>query len=92
MSTEIITAEPYRFEIAMKTVGTKTWIRQLREEADLTQEQLAVKLNIAASTLRTWEQGKEPSMTMKQWEILAATLNLSLNDLQLKISGFVSAA
>ncbi|BAY59534.1 hypothetical protein NIES2135_64110 (plasmid) [Leptolyngbya boryana NIES-2135] len=64
---------------------TNTWIKQLREEANLTQEQLAVRLNIASSTLRTWEQGKvQPSMTIEQWEAFSEAVNVPLNELRLQ--------
>lgn len=68
-------------------VANPTWFRQLRREANWTQEQLAVRLGIAVSTLRTWEQGKvEPSMTLEQWEEFAIAVNVPLSELRLRIS------
>ena len=43
-------------------------MKQLREEAKLTQEQLAYELGISSSTLRRWEKGTEPAMTKQQWD------------------------
>ena len=44
-------------------------LRELRESANLTQEQLSVKLGVSTSTLRRWENGDvEPAMTREQWD------------------------
>jgi putative transcriptional regulator len=43
-------------------------LKRLREEAKLTQEQLAYELGISSSTLRRWEKGTEPAMTKHQWD------------------------
>ncbi|BAU15986.1 transcriptional regulator, XRE family (plasmid) [Leptolyngbya sp. NIES-3755] len=68
-------------------VENTTWFKQLRHEANWTQEQLAVRLGIAVSTLRSWERGKvEPSMTLKQWEEFAIAVNVPLNELCVRIS------
>jgi transcriptional regulator with XRE-family HTH domain len=59
-----------------------TWIRRLRVEANLTQEQLSVRLNISTSTLRKWERGDaEPSMTLDQWVIFSEAVRVPLADL-----------
>jgi transcriptional regulator with XRE-family HTH domain len=44
-------------------------LRILRERANLTQEQLGVRLGVAGSTIRRWESGTEPAMTRRQWKI-----------------------
>jgi DNA-binding XRE family transcriptional regulator len=72
---------------AMTQPVVQTWIRQMREEANLTQEQLAVLLNISSSTLRTWEKGKvEPSMTIQQWVKFARAVNVPLEELPVKVA------
>lgn len=80
--------------MAMKpTSSTDTWIKRLRENANLNQEQLAVKLGISSSTLRTWERGKvKPSMTIEQWETFAEAVNVPLNELRLESTRMASAA
>lgn len=45
----------------------RTILRSLREEANLSQEQLAVHLGKSLSTIRRWEKGDEPSMTRPEW-------------------------
>jgi DNA-binding transcriptional regulator YiaG len=34
-----------------------TWLKDLRQEADLTQERLAVRLGVCVPTIRSWERG-----------------------------------
>lgn len=45
----------------------ETPLRRIREDAGLTQEQLAAQLEVAGSTIRRWEKGTEPAMTRRQW-------------------------
>ncbi|MBD1856191.1 MULTISPECIES: helix-turn-helix transcriptional regulator [Leptolyngbya] len=64
-----------------------TWLKDLRQEADLTQERLAVRLGVCVSTIRSWERGRvQPTMTLEQWEELAAAVNVPLNELRTRIS------
>jgi DNA-binding XRE family transcriptional regulator len=64
-----------------------TWLKDLRQEADLTQERLAVRLGVCVPTIRSWERGRvEPAMTLEQWEKLAALVNVLLNELRGRIS------
>lgn len=72
--------------IMARQVVDNQWLRQLRHEANWTQEQLAVRIGVASSTLRSWEQGKvKVAMTLEQWEELAIAVNVSLSDLRLRI-------
>lgn len=49
----------------------KSMIKQLREEAGLTQSQLAVAIGVATTTISRWEQtgekATEPAMTAAEW-------------------------
>jgi DNA-binding transcriptional regulator YiaG len=46
---------------------TNSPLRKLRNNVNLTQEQLAHKMGIAVSTVRRWEKGlAEPTMTLDQ--------------------------
>jgi DNA-binding XRE family transcriptional regulator len=56
-------------------------IRQLREDADLTQEQLAVYVGVAVSSIRRWEKGDEPTMTVWQMRAFCRAVNISFDDL-----------
>lgn len=72
--------------IMARQVVDNQWLRQLRHEANWTQEQLAVRIGVASSTLRSWEQGKvKVAMTLEQWEELAIAVNVSLSDLRSRI-------
>lgn len=72
--------------IMARQIVNNQWLRQLRHEANWTQEQLAVRIGVASSTLRSWEQGKvKVAMTLEQWEELAIAVNVSLSDLRLRI-------
>lgn len=62
--------------------ATKSVLKALRENAGLSQEQLAVYLGIGASTLRRWEnEGMEPSMTRNQWQIFCQIIGVSFDAL-----------
>lgn len=61
--------------------------RKLREQANLTQEQLSVRLDISTSTLRRWENGKvEPSMTHQQWVIFCEEVGVPFEKLPEKLN------
>jgi DNA-binding XRE family transcriptional regulator len=48
-------------------IHTNSPLRKLRNNANLTQEQLAREIGIAVSTIRRWERGlAEPTMTLSQ--------------------------
>ncbi|MBW4422857.1 MAG: helix-turn-helix domain-containing protein [Myxacorys californica WJT36-NPBG1] len=73
--------------MGMQQAVNATWLKELRQEADLTQERLAVRLGVCVSTIRSWERGQvQPTMTLEQWEELAAVVNVPLNELRGKIS------
>jgi DNA-binding XRE family transcriptional regulator len=57
-------------------------LRTLREEAGLTQEELAVRINVASSTIRRWEtQGTEPSMTVLQMRNFCKAVGKTFDEL-----------
>ncbi|MEP0799050.1 helix-turn-helix transcriptional regulator [Funiculus sociatus] len=56
-------------------------LRRLREDADLTQEQLAVEIDVSVSTLRRWEKGTEPAMTRRQWIRFCRAVNKDFDEL-----------
>lgn len=57
-------------------------LRELREKAQVTREQLAVAINISTSTLRRWEiEGKVPALTVDEWLTLCETLHIKYTDL-----------
>ena len=62
-------------------------LRELREKANLTQEQLSVRLKVSTSTLRRWENGDvEPAMTHEQWEEFCDAVGVSFYDLPKKLN------
>lgn len=66
-------------------------IKELRERAGLTQEQLAVKLNISSATLRRWEkEGIAPAMTVNEWLILCTAVGIRFSELPSYFGDFSS--
>lgn len=64
-----------------------TPLKQIRESAHLTQEQLAVYLGVAVSTVRRWESGKnEPTMTREGWKKFCQLVGKDFNELPDKLS------
>lgn len=54
----------------------------LRQQKDLTQEDLAKALGVTDHTVRNWEKGRaEPRLTIKQVKALCKVLDCELNDL-----------
>lgn len=72
------------------TIATQSeihWIRKMREDAGLSQEKLAVAIDVCVSTLRKWEKGHvEPSLTIQQWVKFASAVNVPFEELPVKIS------
>lgn len=65
----------------------KSPLRELREQANLTQEQLSVSLGVSTSTLRRWENGDvEPAMTREQWEVFCELVGVSFQELPRKLN------
>ena len=62
-------------------VEAKAALRELREAAGLTQEQLAFHMNKSSSTIRRWEKGEEPTLTHGEWVTLCKLLNKGFNEL-----------
>lgn len=57
-------------------------LMKLREDAGLTQRQLAQALNVTISTVSAWENGRhEPRLTFAQTKLLTEVLKCSLEDL-----------
>ena len=60
--------------------------KELREAAQLTQEQLAREMGKTLSTIRRWENGDEPKMTREEWVIYCELMNKDFNELPRKLS------
>ena len=60
------------------TIGEN--IKRLREDAGITQDQLAQRMNVTHSAVSLWESGKR-SMNVKTADRLAFILGVTLNDL-----------
>jgi transcriptional regulator with XRE-family HTH domain len=56
-------------------------MRSLREDANLTQEELAAIIGVAASSLRRWERGDEPTMTVLQMRAFCKAVNITFDEL-----------
>lgn len=56
-------------------------VRELREAANLSQEQLAVAIGVSSGTVRTWERGKEIFLSIPQWKSFAAAVKVEFDDL-----------
>ncbi|MEM7554096.1 MAG: helix-turn-helix transcriptional regulator [Cyanobacteria bacterium P01_A01_bin.84] len=56
-------------------------LRELRDDAGLTQAQLAHHLKKDVSTIRRWEKGDEPSMTRSEWKKFCKLIGKNFNDL-----------
>lgn len=62
-------------------------LRELREAANLTQEQLSVQLKVSTSTLRRWENGDvEPAMTREQWTVFCEAVGVPFEKLPKKLN------
>jgi transcriptional regulator with XRE-family HTH domain len=62
-------------------------LRELREQANLTQEQLSVSLGVSTSTLRRWENGEvEPAMTREQWQVFCELVGVPFQQLPSKLN------
>jgi transcriptional regulator with XRE-family HTH domain len=64
-----------------KNQQRQTILRSLREQASLTQEQLAVHLGKSLSTVKRWEKGDEPSMTKPEWKKFCALVGRTFDEL-----------
>jgi DNA-binding XRE family transcriptional regulator len=63
-------------------ITTGHWIRQMREDAGLSQEQLAVMIGISSSTVRKWEKDQvTPSLSIHQWQAFAEAVKVPFSDL-----------
>ena len=61
---------------------TNSPFKQLRLNAELSQEQLARNIGVAISTIRRWEKGEaEPTMTVLQMKAFCQTFQTSLDQL-----------
>ncbi|MEY2833606.1 MAG: hypothetical protein RLZZ574_2865 [Cyanobacteriota bacterium] len=65
-----------------QSIQTNSPLRKLRNNAHLTQEQLANQIGIAVSTVRRWEKGQaEPTMTLSQTKKFCQAINQNFDDL-----------
>lgn len=72
-------------EEKIKNKGTP--LKELREAAGLTQEQMAREMNVALSTFRRWERGNiEPSLTREEWTKFCSLLKVKFDDLPIALS------
>lgn len=55
-------------------------LKNARQLAELTQEEVAKKLNISTATLSNWESGKT-SPKIKQYKALCSLYNLALDEI-----------
>ncbi|WP_342597682.1 helix-turn-helix transcriptional regulator [Cyanobacterium aponinum UTEX 3222] len=62
----------------------KSIVKQLREDANLTQSQLAVAIGVATTTISRWEQlgnkGTEPAMTASEWMRFCRAVGIQWSD------------
>lgn len=73
--------------IEVEELANTSPLRQLREAANLTQEQLSVRLGVSTSTLRRWENGDvEPAMTRKQWQEFCEAVGVAFNELPRRLN------
>ena len=57
-------------------------LMKLRENAGMTQRQLAQALNLTVTTISSWENGRhEPRLTFSQTKLLMNVLKCSFDDL-----------
>jgi transcriptional regulator with XRE-family HTH domain len=60
----------------------KSPLKILREQAGLSQEQLARQVNVSVKTISNWERGVYPAMmTVPQVKALCKSLNVTLEEL-----------
>lgn len=74
-------------KVSQQASDSNSPLRELREQANLTQEQLSVRLKVSTSTLRRWENGDvEPAMTHEQWEEFCDAVAVTFYDLPKKLN------
>lgn len=56
-------------------------LKDLRETAGLTQQQMAYELGVALSTYRRWEQTGNPALTYSQWVKFCTLVGRDFSDL-----------
>lgn len=62
-------------------------LKQLREEADITQQELATRMGVALSTVQRWDQGvTEPALTIAEWRKFCRIIKKNFDDLPDKLS------
>ena len=58
-------------------------MKELRQKAGLKAEEVAVRLDIAVSTVRNWEQGRTlPKMRVDQFSSLCKLYNCTIEELE----------
>ena len=64
--------------------------QKLREDANLSQEELAVRIRVSASTIRRWEKGDEPTMSVWQMKEFCRAVGVSFDELPAYLSRWVN--
>ena len=65
----------------MEPVKMRTLIREVREDAGLSQVKLAKRANVPLSTLSNWEQGRRAPNDLYKLKRLANVLRVPVDDL-----------
>lgn len=65
----------------MEPVKMRTLIREVREDAGLSQVKLAKRANVPLSTLANWEQGRRAPNDLYKLKKLANVLRVPVDDL-----------
>ena len=61
---------------------TNSPLKKLRLSAKLSQEQLAITVGVAVSTIRRWEKGQaEPTMTIEQMKAFCTAVHQKFEEL-----------
>ena len=65
-----------------QTIQTNSPLRQMRQQADLSQEELAKRIGVSVSTIGRWEKGKaEPTFTIAQTKKFTQAVGKSFEEL-----------
>lgn len=68
-----------------KLAATDSPFKKLRLEVKLSQEQLSREIGVAVSSVRRWEKGAEPTLTIEQMKEFCRAVKVSFADLPNKL-------